>query len=75
MQAMLDSANLAELRYGAADFHVLRRGSFVLCAVSGERIALRDLKYWSAQHQEAYRSAVEACAAAMADGAANLKRD
>jgi hypothetical protein len=71
---MLDSPNLAELHYDMSDYHVLRHGSFVLCAVTGERIGLRDLKYWSVEHQEAYRGAAEACAAAMAGGAANLRR-
>ena len=37
---------MAVLEYGAADFAVMRPGQFVLCAVSGERIDLQDLKYW-----------------------------
>ena len=31
-------------------------GKFVLCAVSGERIALDALRYWSVERQEAYAS-------------------
>lgn len=62
------------LRYEAADFDVLQRGAYVLCAVSGERIALEDLKYWSIEFQEAYRGADEATAAALAGGAKNVKR-
>lgn len=54
-----DIQGLAVLEYGAADFAIVRPGRFVLCAVSGERIDLEDLKYWSAEFQEAYRSAVE----------------
>ncbi len=50
---------LAVLHYGAADFDIVRSGQFVLCAVSGARIDLNDLKYWSAEFQEAYRSAEE----------------
>ena len=37
-------------------FRVLRAGKFVRCAVSGEAIALEELRYWSAEHQEAYAS-------------------
>jgi hypothetical protein len=44
----------AVLRYEPAGFSVMKRGSFVLCAVSGERIPLDALRYWSASRQEAY---------------------
>lgn len=71
---MLDSAGIAQVHYDASEFHVLRPGRYVLCAVSGEPIPLRELKYWSAAHQEAYRGGVEATAALMAGGSANLKR-
>ncbi|RYD55372.1 MAG: DUF2093 domain-containing protein [Sphingomonadales bacterium] len=71
---MLKSAGPAHLIYDTPEFEVVVPGSYVLCAVSGERIALDDLKYWSAAHQEAYRSAVEATAAFEAGGASNLKR-
>ena len=63
----------AQLFYEASDFEIVRPGSFVLCAVSGARIELDDLKYWSAEFQEAYLSAVEATAAMIAGGAKNLK--
>ncbi|AQR72555.1 DUF2093 domain-containing protein [Sphingomonas sp. LM7] len=69
---MLDSAGLAILRYDTPDLHVVHRGGYVLCAVSGDKIALRDLKYWSVAYQEAYRGAEEASAAAQAGGAQNL---
>jgi hypothetical protein len=36
---------------------VLKHGSFVICAVTGVRIALEDLKYWSVDRQEAYADA------------------
>ncbi|WP_370174589.1 DUF2093 domain-containing protein [Sphingobium abikonense] len=55
-----DVPGLAVLEYDAADFAIVRPGQFVLCAVSGERIDLHDLKYWSARWQEAYRGAEEA---------------
>lgn len=47
----------ARLRYRLAGFDVLQPGDYVACAVSGERIPLADLRYWSAEYQEAYASA------------------
>lgn len=44
----------AEIRYLDGDYQVIRNGNFVRCAVTGRPILLQDLKYWSAQHQEAY---------------------
>lgn len=46
----------AKLYYGPSTFRVLRAGKFVRCAVSGEAIALEELRYWSAELQEAYAS-------------------
>jgi hypothetical protein len=71
---MLDSSMPAEIRYDTPDYEMLRAGRYVLCAVSGERIAIEALKYWSAEHQEAYRGADEAAAAMLAGGARNLAR-
>ncbi|MCW3835575.1 DUF2093 domain-containing protein [Sphingomonas canadensis] len=71
---MLDSSGLAVLRYRTPQFDVLRRGSHVRCAVSGEPIPLEKLVYWSVTHQEAYRGAAEASAAILAGGASKLKR-
>jgi hypothetical protein len=72
---MLNPNAPAQLFYDASDFEIVRPGSYVLCAVTGARIALEDLKYWSAAYQEAYRGAVEATAAIGAGGAKNLKAD
>ena len=57
--AMLMSAGgqPATLVYGPSDYRVVRPGKFVLCAVSGEPIELRDLTYWSSELQEAYATA------------------
>ena len=46
----------AKLYYGPSAFRVLRPGQHVFCAVSGEAIPLEELRYWSAEHQEAYAS-------------------
>jgi hypothetical protein len=44
----------ARLHYMANGFRVLSTGDHVLCAISGERIALEDLRYWSVARQEPY---------------------
>jgi len=54
---MSNTDRLARLHYMANGFRVLTPGDHVLCAVSGARIALEDLRYWSAARQEAYASA------------------
>ncbi len=51
---MSSSDKAAKLQYGASSFRVLRPGQHVFCAVSGEAIPLEELRYWSAEHQEAY---------------------
>ena len=47
----------ARVRYADHDFQVLSPGSHVICAVTGEIIALDDLKYWSVARQEPYADA------------------
>ena len=47
----------ARLRYLDGEFQVLSPGDFVRCAVTGEPIALPDLRYWSVELQEAYATA------------------
>lgn len=44
----------ARVRYMDADFQVLSVGSYVTCAVTGGRIPLDELKYWSVDRQEPY---------------------
>ena len=50
----------AQLHYGQGEFVVLRSGNFVTCAVSGQRVPLSALRYWSSDRQEAYAGASEA---------------
>lgn len=47
----------AKLHYLANGFRVLVPGDHVVCAKSGEQIAIEDLRYWSVVRQEAYASA------------------
>lgn len=46
----------AVVEYGDGTMRVVKPGSFVRCAVTGEPIALDALRYWSATLQEAYGS-------------------
>jgi len=54
------AGDLAKLHYGDGDYAVLRPGRYVVCAVSGRNIPLEQLRYWSAELQEAYAGAAEA---------------
>jgi hypothetical protein len=47
----------ARVRYAHGEFHILSAGDFVRCAITGESIALNELKYWSVELQEAYVTA------------------
>ena len=52
--------DLAVVHYGDGEFAVLRPGRFVVCAVSGKRVALEALRYWNPTLQEAYAGPAEA---------------
>ncbi len=56
----LGSGDEAILDYGDAEFHIVKPGTFVRCAVTGAAIAVKDLKYWSVDKQEAYVDAAAA---------------
>ncbi len=51
---------LAKVAYGDGEVRILTPGAFVLCAVTGARIPLEELRYWSVARQEAYANAVVA---------------
>ena len=46
----------AEVEYLDGEYRVVKPGSFVYCAVTGEPIPLESLRYWSVDLQEAYAS-------------------
>lgn len=54
---MSNTDRAARLHYMANGFRVLSPGDHVLCAVSGARVALEDLRYWSVARQQPYASA------------------
>lgn len=54
---MFNRSQPARLHYLSGSFRVLSQGDHVVCAVSGEKIPLDALRYWSAARQEPYATA------------------
>jgi hypothetical protein len=54
---MTGAGTPARVHYMAGTFRVLSNGDHVICAVTGARITLHELKYWSVERQEAYLDA------------------
>jgi hypothetical protein len=46
----------AKLDYRDGEYIVLIQGAYVVCAITGVQIPLEELRYWSAERQEAYAS-------------------
>ena len=44
----------ADVEYLDGEYHVVKAGSYVVCAVTGTHIPLEALRYWSVDLQEAY---------------------
>lgn len=51
---------LAKIKYLPNNFRIIEHGDHVICAVSGKKIPLENLNYWSVDLQEPYFSYVEA---------------
>ncbi len=49
-----DFGTQAVVRYKDAEVQIIRQGDYVLCGVTGHRIPLAQLRYWSVPKQEAY---------------------
>ncbi len=47
----------ARVRYLHGSFRVLSNGDHVVCAVTGGKIPLHELRYWSVERQEPYADA------------------
>ena len=57
IQSPIDgNAREAKLRYLPGDYMILSPGNFVRCAITGKAVPLEELRYWSAEVQEAYAS-------------------
>lgn len=57
----------AKLHYRHGAFDIVFPGSYVTCAVTGGRIPLDKLRYWSVDRQEAYADARAALQGLMKD--------
>lgn len=44
----------ADVEYLDGEYHVVKAGSYVVCAFTGTHIPLEALRYWSVDLQEAY---------------------
>ena len=51
---MSGSGRAARIHYLAGTFRLLADGDHVLCAVTGAKIPLHELRYWSVARQEPY---------------------
>ena len=51
---MSGSGKAARIHYLPGTFRLLSDGDHVVCAVTGERIPLHELRYWSVERQEPY---------------------
>lgn len=65
---LMSNSRPARLHYMANGFRVLVPGDHVVCAVSGERLQIDALRYWSVARQEAYANADLSTRAALAAG-------
>lgn len=54
---MRGGGQAARLHYLAGTFRVLSPGDHVVCAVTGARIPMEELRYWSVRRQQPYASA------------------
>ena len=54
---MSNNGRPAKLHYMAGTFRMLSSGDHVVCAVTGQKIPLDELRYWSIARQEAYADA------------------
>ena len=51
---MSGGGKAARVHYLPSTFRLLSAGDYVICAVTGARIPLHELRYWSVARQEAY---------------------
>lgn len=60
---MSGGGRAARIRYLPGTFRLLSDGDHVICAVTGQRIPLQELRYWSVERQEPYADAEASLAA------------
>ena len=54
------NGNKAKIKYYTNNFEIIEDGDYVVCAVSGKNIPIKQLTYWNVDLQEAYFSPKEA---------------
>jgi hypothetical protein len=54
---MTGSGKAARVHYLPGTFRLLTDGDHVICAVTGTRIPIHELRYWSVERQEPYADA------------------
>jgi hypothetical protein len=54
---MSGTGKAARVHYMAGTFRVLSDGDHVVCSVTGQRVPLHELRYWSVERQEPYADA------------------
>src|SRR5947209_14311357 len=54
LMLMQGSGKAARVHYLPGTFRLLSDGDHVVCALTGARIPLHELKYWSVERQEPY---------------------
>ena len=54
MERRPSDAGEAKVEFLDGDIRIVRPGTFVRCAVTGQPIPLDELRYWSVERQEAY---------------------
>ena len=62
------SSGEAKVLYGTPEFTITEPGAYVTCAVTGKKIPLANLRYWSVERQEAYADAAAALKAYLDGG-------
>lgn len=60
---MNEGGREARIHYLAGSFRLLAHDDYVRCAITGARIPLDELRYWSVARQEAYVEAAASLAA------------
>ena len=59
MYNLLMDKKKAKLIFKHNSFDIIEQGDYVLCAIYGKKILLKDLNYWNVDLQEAYYSPLE----------------
>lgn len=54
---MSGSGKPARVHYLAGTFRLMSEGDHVVCAITGAKIPLHELRYWSIERQEPYADA------------------